>query len=377
MANLPVLDLPYFVNAEGGSVYGMTVVGVIEGEVERPSHLGTVPLRSKGDALVIMDIVGVKTKTGSLFYAKGKMLTAVNRGVLQQAKSKGSGRLAVVLAGGSIRSNRQGGDETLIQMFKWERGSFNAWELGGVPVTPLSRDEYPEFFNVVYEAYKSDWTFAYPVALPNGYTEASKNFQYTLVGGQERKPQTSSFPDAKPISDLSSSLFGRHTHGNLGVSTGSNIDTLVRNRAVTNQEKIMKAKFIVENRDAIIPPTKNVKLIREAITSSGEKVGELIENLGSMVKTNEPIAFQSDIEFCAKALKNNWYGRIGNNTGKDIFKNALLSVLSDDEEITPMDIEQSLDILGATLVETWGSVEIPDGQSKLVGWVYLQRGLST
>jgi ATP-dependent exoDNAse (exonuclease V) alpha subunit len=403
MAELSIMDLPLYLSSPNmkGGANGVRMLGVLLGEVIPPEPFATMGLATKTECFAVVDLVGIAAKSGP-YYAKGKMLTVIPRSLLETAKSKPSGRIAVELSGTSVKlSNVKDGVQNFITMMKWTKGDFNSWQFRAVDAVAFTKKDYPEFFDVVLNAYNNNWEFTYPCSIPDTYTDSCKdhvfNFLDTAIAKMNASPEANMegwgnlgvapvIPTINPDLGLratitpvtpvtpASSLTGIGAGTSLGGSTKSNISDLVSNRASTNADLTAKRKFKVENRDKLAPRTKNADLMEDAIKGSDEKVAAIVE----LLKKHElsSASYKTDLEYCADALKRFWQNKNGAHTGRALFKEALERVLPDFNTVGITGetvISDNLNILGPSLIDNWLEVSKDQADNKFVSAMYEQR----
>lgn len=371
MSELSMLDLPYYLKQIGGIANGVKLIGVLAGEIEQPEHLMPLTLKEKNDRFAVLDIVGMLTATGK-YYSKGKVLCVLNKSVIESSKNKDSGRIAIALVGGSVRlvDQKRGHVSNFVQMMKWSKGEYNSWQVGHIDAIRFKKEDFPEFFNVVVNAYKNNWNFTYPIPVPDGYTEACQDYDFRFVDTIGEQQDTSTPvnvfrqpPIEKPVSPVA--LSGLDL-SKIGVSDSSNIATLVGNRTLTDDTIKSKVKLIVENRDNIIPRSKNAKKMEEFITESDAKVAKIIAELAEISSDDSTI--EDSIRYTAEQLKASWTTRVGFTTGRNLFKEALERALPDYDvkgNNGGTVITDTLNVINTALVDNWvdfDAEEFPDNK---------------
>lgn len=365
MSALGLMDLPYLVESRDGKVDDLALVGVLIGEVEPPPHFEGITLRDRNDRFALVELVGAVTSFGK-YYARGKIFTVVNKNLLDIAKGKESGKLAVQLTRGSTRNNKRAGLPNFIHMMNWSKGQFNAWQVGRVEATGFRKNDHPEFFDMIAKAYKNNWQFEYPIQISQTYTDSCKDFEFALIGGNQDQPitpqgwnytgvpQNPVQPPRQQQQSVPTNLFGQT--GNLGTSDSSNIQTLIDNRAVTHAEVKNKTILKIENRDKILPRTDNIKEIERFIDNADEKVQAIIKSLAEFSGDSEEDKFITAIEFTAERIKSSWTRKIGAMTGRMLFKESLERVLPDfssKDANNSSPIDMTLNALDTKLVDAW------------------------
>jgi ATP-dependent exoDNAse (exonuclease V) alpha subunit len=378
MSSLGMMDLPHYLSATKGGA-NVRLFGVLGGEVVAPEPFCTMGLSSKHEAFAVVDLIGVQALTGP-YFVRGKALVAVKRSLLDSAKSKQSGRIAVELSGTTVKlSNVKGGVTNFISMMKWVRGEHNSWQLMSIDATPFLQSDYPEFFGVVVNAYKNGWNFTFPVEAPSTYTDSCEGYDFVYLDAP--KEATTSPAGWSDLAKASNTLPSHLSHptqitpasalsgvGNedLGRSTTSKLHDLLGNRAATHEEANRKGKFKVDNRDKLAPRTKNADLMEEYIKESDVKVAEIVKQLKDFSLEN---AREDDIQFCANALKKSWGAKIGASTGRMLFKEALERVLPefDTRGITGETIiSDNLNILGPAILDNWIELTKEQADNKFI-----------
>lgn len=383
MSNLGIIDLPYLISMQKGTINQVQLFGVLIGEVEQPEHLRGIKLRLRDDRFAAVDLVGIQTKTGK-YYVRGRALVVVNKNVLEMAKSKNSGRLAVVLFNAPVKLEMRR-VPNFVQMMTWYKGEFNSWMVSKVDVAGFRREDHPEFFEVIKNAYNNGWNFTYPVQIPPSYTDACQGYEFKFIDASMKQAvQPSGWGDVNNSSTpkgwsagqliVSPSALTGQANGNLGVSNSSNIATLIENRVLTHAEIQSKKRFVVENRDKLAPKSKNAIKIENYIKESDLKVQKIIEKLSEFESDSN--SFEDAIEYCAKQIKSSWSNKVGAYTGRALFKEALERALPDfDTRSTTGEtiIVDNLNILGTRLVDEWVASSGEFEDNKFVKEVYKNR----
>ena len=354
MSELSMLDLPYYLDQMGGTSQ-LTLVGVIEGEIEQPYHLQTLGFKSSRDRYAVMDLVGVDIN-GAKYYVKGKACIVADVNILEDAKKKGSGRLAVCAVNASVKSvDRNIESDNFIQSMRWFKPQQGAkyWDVGRIKLTPLKEAQYPEFFEVVKNAYRNNWEFTFPVPIPNGYSEASMGYDFEVIGkpkvaktvarrSSSTESKASTLPQQHPqhpINDPNNRQPQEDTEIAPSIakwgSNDENINKTKRNPTpVESQPSKKKAKLKVESRDKLLPETENVLTIRDCISSSDDKVMDslaLLEDyrLKDSGDLSNNASADDAINYCGEQIKRYWRSKAGWSTGQMLFKSAVESILPD------------------------------------------------
>lgn len=377
MSNLPAMDLPHYLSNQPRGAYGVDLVGVLIGEVEPPEPFKTMGLATKFDAFVALDLVGIRARSGD-YYVRGQVLSVLPRSLVEAAKKKQSGRMALVLTGEAIKlSNVKDGVTNFVSMMKWVKGPHNSWQFRSVNAQPIIRDEYPHFFEVIVNAYKNGWKFTYPTTFPDSYTDACEGHVFKLVGGNTQEgainppgwglgngagangatsPSTIVSPDA--LSGASS---------NLGASSTSNISELIHNRTVTNSEIRSRNRSKIDNRDKLAPRSKNADLVEEFIKTSDEKVAEMVKDLAKYEQGTGVI--DDALKYTAEALKRSWDRKVGASTGRMLFKRAVEAILPDFDTRSPSGetiIGENIEILGPRICDEWLNISSEQSENKFL-----------
>lgn len=351
MSELSMLDLPYYLDQMGGTSQ-LTLVGVIEGEIEQPYHLQTLGFKSSRDRYAVMDLVGVDIN-GAKYYVKGKACIVADVNILEDAKKKGSGRLAVCAVNASVKSvDRNIESDNFIQSMRWFKPQQGAkyWDVGRIKLTPLKEVQYPEFFEVVKNAYRNNWEFTFPVPIPNGYSEASMGYDFEVIGKPKvaktvarRSPSTESkasiLPQQHPqhpINDPKNRQPQEDTEIAPSIAKwGSNDENKNKTKRnptpVETQSNKKRAKLKVESRDKLLPITENVRTIRDCIDTADDKVSESMSlldeyKIGDSGDTPYIIKVTDAVNYCGEQLKRHWRSKAGWSTGQMLFKSAVDSL---------------------------------------------------
>jgi ATP-dependent exoDNAse (exonuclease V) alpha subunit len=386
MADLGMMDLPYLLKSRGGTLNDVELIGVLIGEVNQPNHMEGITFRDRDDRYALVELVGIVSQTGR-YYTRGKVLVVVNKSIIAAAKAKDSGRLAVVLKGGNIKLIDRNGLNNFVQMMKWLKGNYNTWQVTKVTAENFKKLDYPEFFDVVANAFKNNWTYSYPLTVSPSYVDACEGYDFNQLLVQnntslvpagvqkEEIAQEFKIPVYNPSQpSISPDMLKGLGDINLGVATGSNIATLVSNRAITHDEIKHKVKFKVENRAKLAERTENVDKFEKGIDEAAVKVREIVESLSGFNYTDS--SFDSLISFTADKLKASWGSKSGFITGRMLFKEALERVLTDydtkglnGETV----ITDNLNILGSDLVNAWVDKSDYPEDNKLILAMYENR----
>lgn len=369
VANLALMDIPYLVSSQNGSVNGVTLVGVLLGEVEIPSVFAKVGVRDRIDHYALLDLVGILTKSG-MYFTQGKVLTVVNQSVLDSA-AKASGRLVTALTGGTLRVSNAGEVKNFVSFARWSKGHTGAWQVSRVEAGSFRRDAFPDFMDVITSSVDGNFTF--PVPTPSGYTVACEGFDFKLLGGK---------PVPVPGKTVTSTLHGTQTPApvtppvapmafgtkidSLGVSNSQGLEDLKRNQTLSQQFSTPGAR--ATNRDALAPESPNIPQVKAALDHASSVVTSLIAKLDKAESDTEQ--FSDLIKFTATRLASSWSRRAGGYTGKQLFKEALEDVL---EEFTSAQISSTLDIMNIELLDMWSKSADGHEDNKLLMQVYMLR----
>lgn len=387
MANLGIMDLPYLLKARNGNLNDVQLFGVLVGEVEQPSHLEGLAFKDRNDRYAMVELVGLISKTGT-YYTKGRALVVVNKNVIELAKSKASGRKAIMLHGGPIKLVDNSNVSNFVQMMKWTKGQYNSWLVTSLNTGDFTSKSHPEFHAVISNAFNNNWNYSYPVGIAPTYTDACEGFDFQPVGsnaitpngwglGKEEVSSEIAIIEDKPfipnVQKVNPSSLTGLTGMNLGTSTSSNIADLVTNRTLTHNVVKGKKKFLVENRDKLAERTENAKKVEESVELADEKVFKIVQDLREFATDD---SFDSAIRFTADRIKDSWGNKTGYITGRSLFKEALERVLVDysakglnGESI----ISDNLNILGESLVDLWVENTSDDKENKLISEIEENR----
>ena len=383
---LKVLDLPVYLGSYPRGVHGLELVGVLFGEVDPPEPFRTMGLASKFDAFVGLDLVGVRTKSDD-YFVRGKLLSVVPRTILEAAKKKSSGRMALVLSGDAVKlSNVKDGVQNFITMLKWVKGSYNSWQFRAVNARPLYKDEFPDFFEVIVNAYKQGWVFSYPVEFPSGYTDACAGHDFVVLGGSTSSDQPEviqppgwGLSNSTPVPPAASvpivapeTLSGASV--NLGGSSKSNVDELLSNRASTHEDIKFAKKNKVENRFNLAPRSEVADMVEDVLRSSEEKVADVIKKLSEYQKAGN--VMENALKYTAGAVKRAWDRKVGSFTGRALLKRAIESVLPDYDVRSNSGgtiISDNLDILGPSICDEWVQLSSDNAENKFLSDFYTNR----
>ncbi len=180
MRVLPILDLPYLIKGE--DVVKGTVYGVLREEVVPPPTYSRISPVSPTDCYAAVDVVGITFEEQD-YYVRGQLLTVVPKSLLEAAKKKPSGRLAVVMTDRPLKlAGERSGLTHFVTMFGWRKAvAGSSWAVYPPKIAQMSRTTVPEFLAVVQAAYANDWDFVYPIDIPEGYTDACDGYAFKAV----------------------------------------------------------------------------------------------------------------------------------------------------------------------------------------------------
>jgi hypothetical protein len=384
MAVSGIMNLPHYLGAIKGGAK-VKLLGVLAGEVDPPEPFKGWGVSTRQDAFAVVDLVGVHALSG-LYYVRGRVLTVLPRRLIESAKEKSSGRIALALSGPAVKlSNVRNGIQNFVTMMRWVRGNNNQWQFLHADAEPFLSADYPEFYQVITNAYKNNWQFDFPVTIDPEYIDACHEHEFVLINKQEpveRKVKSPSSPptwglgktpDLPPgvtpithesyapevpdhgMGSTAATLFKKSSAApELGASTGSDMETLVQNRSVSNMEAKLEARSRIESRDSLAPEGKNVPYIREQIAEADTKVDKAIYELKKYTRMGG--GMQDALEHTADAIKYSWGVKTGYITGRALFKEAIerqleaYNVLSSTGETIIMD---NINILGESVVDFW------------------------
>lgn len=322
------LNLPVQLEMEKGGLKDLTLLGVLSGqELDPPEAFKNIGLYApQYHTFALLHLFGVIGVAGS-YFARGKVLTVVNKRILEQARERPSGYLGVKLTNGTVRLSKLPNGH-IVSMVRWFLGEMNTWRLSAVKVDRLIRDEYPFFFDFLlstFDHFKNTQTFNYPVPVPGDYLDASAGYEFRFLddtsysswgnNGQIWMPEEFE-PKAAPIS-----LF-QGASVNLGGSNQSDVNELLQNKVLKDQEMKMNAGNRIESRFSIVPKSKQAKLYDRLIEEAKSKVEEILKEIrevsGSSGNTEKDM-----LHFTAEALKSSWTRKSGGYTGRGLFKEVL------------------------------------------------------
>lgn len=387
---LRLLDLPYFLRQLGGYKRDVKVVAVVNGEIDTPQHVKNMP-KHDNSKFILADIVGLVLDDGTKYFVKGQMISMVQGYVLSTCRNKTSGRAAFVFNGGIGLAR---GTDSLIQMINMTKRN-NVWTLYNTKTDNFEKDMYPEYFDVIMSANNNNWEFTYPMPIPNNYMIASDGYEFS-VELQVPKKSTPSIPiggipippaDAQlnrdsdigntgntgnpwGVKDINAPIFnGTAPIGmNLGLSTKSDIGTIIDNKGFADEVRAVKKAFTIEGRKKMAEPSKSIKIVENSILEADDKVADLLENLETFA---DKYSIDDDIARCASKLKENWRSRKNGlgTTGKALFKEALERTFPDYKVkgSTGMSlIDTVVDVKDTDVLDIWVGGHTPDEENKLL-----------
>lgn len=383
-------DIPTLLELSDNSVTGAVLFGTIVPDIKKPSTFDYLqPVNDKRDIPVLIDLVGIEVH-GVRGYAKGQIFTMADRSFVENAKSKKSGRLGVVLSGGSLKLNNPNEDD-FASYLKWTRRD-NQWRLQSVNVHPLKQADFPEFFKVIAEGYKNKWVFKYPCEVPTSYRPVGGGYDFQMLDGSsfggervpvgvatkeqtattERKPLETQWTKTPPplpqVAEVSKDFFNSNLSGSLGVSQESNVGDMAKTLQNTRAtQTIAQGKKRIENRDEFIKPTKNFKHMEDEVDKSKDQVKanlKYLQKLGKPEKeeNDEVASLEEDEELkqdhiivaenAFAKVYSSWGKTQGEFTGRALFKTAVETLLSRDGRDAKGDpvFNELLELYGADIL---------------------------
>lgn len=378
------MDLPYLLSVRGGRITDVTLVGVVAKEIEKPPIFNGIELKNLDDRCVVVDLVGY-VSGGEKSFVKGRVMAIVPNSVVVAASNKNSGRIAVAMSAGSVRASGFTGEPTLLSMSRWVKTRTGSWRISAVACRNVTMREFPEFFSVISNAYKNDWNFKFPISLSETYQVASAGYDFDSLEAVVQRNSPQSHNESKPTppvptptvrSNQQSTPQVNHSSlppvgsnavvkdllgsagSDLGVSTESNIATLVQNRELTDKSLKKQRMEKIKNRSTVLPATKSEKLVVAMVRQADEKVTKIIDSLSSYTTYDEEDGnFKARINYTGKMLYDSWVHKVGDKTGRQIFKDAWLRLVEDfdgsiDKEIET-EIGMYLDVKSKDLAQLW------------------------
>lgn len=378
MAITGITDIPVLLEMSSNSENGVTLFGVIAPDIVKPQHFSAIQVASKAqDILVLIDLVGFESM-GVYGYAKGQVFSIVNRRVAEAARKKKSGRLGVVLTGGSLRLNKSSNDD-FVSFLHW-RKSNNIWNISSVTAMPLKQDEYPEYFNLISQGHSQNWNYPYPLKPGVSYRPTCSGYVFQFedgtsfdkykglsteqqmdnvrnvintppANGSQQPTWSRTTPD---IPTVPSGFFDPSSLGvtqPLGGSSQSNISDIARNLGTTQYTTGLRTKEKNQSRDSILQPSKNFKIMQDAVEDADEKVERIIDYIkklseedmhtvevddastdGDKKEQLDSIRLSDEIVGLFEKVFAHWGRAQGDFTGRALFKQACEMLL--DEKLT-------------------------------------------
>lgn len=369
MSVTAMTNVPMLLEMSNNSVSGAMLFGVLVPDVEKPLHFDYIQPASKArDIPVLIDLIGIEVN-GVKGFARGQVFALVNKSIVDGAKKKKSGRLGVVLTGGSLKLSHNTGDD-FVSFLKWGKNG-NVWHIGSVNVFPLQGKDFPDFFKVLADGYNQNWNYTYPCKIDKSYRDASAGYNFQLLDGSVfdkdkgltpalqvsnmqsvakasqsvTTPAPAWNPTTPDIPQVSDGFF-KPTQESLGGSSESNISDISRNLGNTYSAQKVKPKEKVQSRDKFVKPSKNFGIMEDKLDEANEKVETItdyletlskddVEMLDGEDKDGEKVEIPSSkmlleaMTFTINQLHNYWGRNMGDFTGRALFKQACEMVLSE------------------------------------------------
>lgn len=335
---LAFLNVPLYLEIKEGTADGITFLGVLDTrEIETPHQYKHLRIGRTGARFAVVDLVGVHTAIGK-YYTRGKIITVVDDHLIREAQRKRSGRMAVALSGGKTKlAGRKGNYETLTSFFVWGKGMHNSWVLNPVKATPMHTKNYPEFIDIISQAYKNNWNFTFPVQAPSDYIDCSEDEDFTFISN-EKKPlpqglqeisqakQPTHIADKAPINPDNPKQtriyefpqYQTKPTQNLGTSTKSGISELVQNRAITDANIKAKKVIKIEQRYKMKEVSKLHKKLEDVNDKAKATYSEKRKEVSTIGVEDMLSDTKTELEFLVSRLKDSWYRTIGVTTGKKL-----------------------------------------------------------
>lgn len=403
-----LLDIPSYLELTKNDTRGWRVIGVIEGEIEQPFHLRPAKLKNSNDKFVVISLVGVETSVGT-FYAKGRMLTIMNGVWVERAKQKKSGKLAVVLSNSKVHlADGRTYTENFVQMLSWAKGDFNDWRMVGAKVEPFTNKENAEFFQVISTAYRNNWKFDYPVEEPKNYTEACEGYDFSLLGLDESNMVKESTPIDEELERVNQQVIGvlkeepkpvdafvqvekidlkeekkapapPVNHGASRVTNTPPASSPMKDTASVGVMDSTRTYPKVETRNKLLPETKNVRMMMNTVNKANARVKAITKRLSIIGGKEEGVESDDTLEkriaHTAKMLKESWGRRVGDYTGRSLFKEAVETVLDIEkkESATNSPIDDVFSIMNMTVLEQWVSLDPDFSDNQIISDIYLKN----
>ena len=351
------IDIPYYLSSKGLSANDVVFYGILSTELVVPDEYKNIAVNRQDDIFAVVDVIGVRV--GDLnFYSVGRIITVVDKMIIHEAEKRESKRLAVVLSGGRLRlDNRLA--ENFCSYVRWKMVN-NVWKVARVNVTSLRENVMPEFYNTLLEAYQNNWNIKYPVDIPNGYKVMG--IGYDFVTGEVKSAVGANVQSNRPIRNVSESSLGG-TLADLGGSTKSDLAEISKNLESTTHALRVANYFKDFSREKAIKKPKKLSSAENELELSERKVERLI----SEIKDNLPSEEEDVktelalIEHTSQQLRASWDKKMGEYTGRALFKKALERVFPDFSSVDSPNghiIEEGLSVIGKGLLEEFGNSSI-------------------
>lgn len=192
-----VLCLPGLLDLERGRIPDATICGLIADEVIPPKRIADVPVISVDTVFARVDIVSMTTRVGGSSYVKGSLITAIDRTYMDRAKSKPSGRLAVMLSGAPLATLK--GHPNFVQMIKYRRNNHGIWAVDNTQIKPVVPGVHDDILEIISKAYRNNWEIVFPEPIPGGYTESCEGHVWEIATPKSSVEPTPITPKHTPV----------------------------------------------------------------------------------------------------------------------------------------------------------------------------------
>lgn len=360
------IDIPYYLNSKGLSANDVTFYGVLSTELVVPDEYRSIAVNRQDESFAVVDVIGVNVNNMN-FYSAGRIITVVDKMIIHEAEKKPSKRLAVVLSGGRLRlDNRLA--ENFCSYVRWKM-VHGVWKVGRVNVSSLREGTMPQFYSVLLDAYNNNWGIRYPVELPTGYKVMGIGYDFetgavrNAVGANVRSSQGDLPVRAVRESDLMGSS------ANFGGSDKSDLAEISKNLELTEHTLKVANYFKDYSREKVIKKPKKLSEAEKELALSEKKVVKLVDEIKDLVPESEEVTqgVYQLIDRTSKQLRVSWDKKVGEYTGRALFKKALERVfpeLASPESPNGHVIEDGMAVIGVRLLDEFGNSQIGEPAEK-------------
>lgn len=368
-SKLSYIDLPRYLGGVSGAT-DMTLIGVLSGFIHPPKGLHSL---TYGDDVVLgrLDLVGVEINLSSgvlvdvkRYLAVGTVPIVVPPMLAEAYKKKSSGKLAITVRGnvklGRTLSSKGGFNENsdnpldamVVGFRRYLKG--NIWCAKEFPTELLSKDKYPEFYNLLLSASTNNWLLhdLNDSRISQSYVKAGKgtDFEALAIDGKLSKVSNVEKNNQGGMEVEPNYLTSNIANQNLGLSgelpipnkSQDSISNLLKNRSVN--------KTVVESRSKVLPFSKDIKELEKVVAKSKRVLDKFKKSVKGLPESDVDDA----IRYMSEGLSEAW-----DIYGKALFEKSMLKLIPDREkEITTL-----ITIMGSSILKSWSEGEsLPDNK---------------